>query len=166
MNEFCKSYTKTNVLLYLISVLLKANLVNSKDLSNHLGLSLKQTQRYMYNSFVKPTTNSNLEDISLILNYVNISFSEIFIYVDLFIKHNGKLATYDINNNSLTIYNYIFKESSHEIKELLNKRSKMINNYGSKYMEQYNSYFTSKLLQSTSKTIEKCSLELRENKYV
>lgn len=166
MVEFNKPYTKTNVLLYLISILLKAHLVDSKTLSNYLDLSIKQTQRYMYNSFTKPTINSNLEDISLILEYMNLSLSEIFIYVDLFINNNGKLATYNVNNKSLKIYNYIFKESSYEIKTLLNERKQLINNYGSEYMKPYSDHFLSKLIESTSKVIEKCSLELKENNYV
>ncbi len=151
-------YRHTNVLLYLVSVLLKANCTSGSHLSKSTGINIKTAQRYYYNNYEREVVNSNLNDINLILEYINISFSELFKYVDIFIKNEYILAVYNINNNSMSMFNYIYEENKQELFSLLQERKRMIHNYGSVFMKPYKIYFNSRICQFSSQLIKELKI--------
>lgn len=137
--SFTGDYNYTDVTLYLLSCILKSKGAVTKDLVSLTNLSLRQTQRYIYNSLFKNVTNINLEIVSKLLSIYNLSLSFLFKYVDEFIKNRKEVAIFNSDNTFTMYLTYEYLEQDFDIKNLirvLKARRKVQNEYP-EYVKEY-----------------------------
>lgn len=131
VTSFQGKRTHTNVLYYLLSCILKNKKIIAKDMVQVTGFSLRKCQRFIYNSLYKEPLSINLEDISIILNYIDYSFSELFKDIDKFINNNYELAIFKENKFEMHFNNYYSQFNKIELERLLKLRKNIVAEYNS-----------------------------------
>lgn len=131
ITSFQDEHTYTNVLYYLLSCLLKSNKTTSKDMVEKTGFTIKKCQRYIYNSFNIKPSNVNLEDISIILKYIDYSYSNLFKYIEIFITNKYDIAVFKNNIFEFYFNSYYSQFDKIELERLLKLRKNIVAEYNS-----------------------------------
>lgn len=95
-------YDVVSVSSYLLSIRLKTIGVDSKELSNAIGMSPRNAQRYIYNSYYKSIPC--LSSIYNCLKFANISLSKFFKDVEYFMSNQVYIALYDFKKDKVNHY--------------------------------------------------------------
>lgn len=127
--KFDKEYTHTNSLYYFLTSLLKNTNTSSQILSQKTGLSLKSCQRYIYNKNLNNFNAVNLEHVNLILNYLNMSYSDIFFKIEEFIKHKYIYVIFKDNNIEMFHDSYYQENNIKDLIRLLKLRNNLLIDY-------------------------------------
>ena len=159
VTAFDNRHTANSVSSYLLSIRLRSAGVDPKELCEYIHMSLRNTQRYVYDKHRGQICISTLHQC---LNFINVPLSEFFKDVDTFINKKSYLALYDLETNSFIYYSkeeYESLEHDEELlKEAIKTRTRIIHKTGLSFVKGY--------IVTLDNTISKFPLELvKEHSY-
>jgi len=138
VTAFDDQYTANSVASYLLSIRLRSSGVDPKELCAYIHMSLRNVQRYVYNKHRGQICISTLHQC---LNFINVSLSDFFKDVDMFLSLKSHIALYDLETNSFTYYTKEEYESleydESVLEDAIKTRDKLVHKAGLNYVKSY-----------------------------